>query len=128
MSELTDLKQIGLSGKAKLSLERLKNDGYFAEQRDAYKFAVGLCLAREIMPPELPPGGTTIYNTQTIDEDGSLAVAIKMLMPADVPPYRWAERLAEAGITILAELADSGKLDPSEIIRQTQLTLAERVD
>lgn len=125
MSELSDLKHIGLSIKSKIGLERLKNDEFFLQQKDAYKFAIALSLARGIIPPEVPPGGTTIFNTHTIDDDGSLAIAIKALMPDSLPPYRWAERLAEAGITILCEMADAGKLDVVAIISDEESVAEE---
>lgn len=122
MSDINDLTQIGLSLKSKQVLDRLKDERYFAEMRDAYKFAIALVLSRGIEPPEMPPGGQTIFAINTIDHDGSLQSAIRTLMPCDVvPPYRWAERLAECGIQIIGELVETGQFDPVSMLVEEQL-------
>ena len=112
MTETSDLTQIGLSIKMHPHLEALKNDGYFSEMRGAYRFAIAVAIVKGGIPPEIQATRQTIFATPTVDPDGSLAAAIRALMPCDeIPPYRWAERLAEAGVEILATKAAQGCLD-----------------
>ena len=66
-----------------------------------------------------------IFATPTVDPDGSLATAIHALMPCDeVPPYRWAERLAEVGVDILAAKSAQGKLDISAMLAEAERAAA----
>lgn len=112
MTETSDVTQIGLSIKMHPHLEALKNDGYFSEMRDAYRFAIALAIVKGGIPPEIQAKRQTIFATPTVDPDGSLATAIRALMPCEeIPPYRWAERLAEVGVEILAAKATQGQLD-----------------
>lgn len=112
MTETSDVTQIGLSIKMHPHLEALKNDGYFSEMRDAYRFAIALAIVKGGIPPEIQAKRQTIFATPTVDPDGSLATAIRALMPCEeIPPYRWAERLAEVGVEILAAKAVQGQLD-----------------
>ena len=122
MNELNDLSQIGLSTTAHFQLEQLRNDGYFLEMRDAYKFAIGLALSKGETPPEISTKRQTIFSTSTLDTDGSVAAAIKALMPChEIPPYRWAERLADAGVAMLMEKAKTGGIDISAMLQEADL-------
>ena len=63
---------IGLSDKTHASLKRLaedKRNGHFAEMADAYRFGIGLALAHGVVPGELQPPRTTIFNVGTLDPD-----------------------------------------------------------
>jgi hypothetical protein len=112
MTETSDLTQIGLSIKMHPHLEALKNDGYFSEMRDAYRFAIAVAIVKGGVPPEFQAKRQNIFATPTVDPDGSLAAAIRALLPCDdIPPYRWAERLAEVGVEILASKSAQGRLD-----------------
>ncbi len=120
MSEISDLTQIGLSSRMHPHLEALKNDGYFSEMRDAYRFAISLAIVKGGFPPELQKR-QNIFATPTVDPDGSLATAIRALMPCDeIPPYRWAERLAEVGMEILAVRMAQGKLDIGALLKEAE--------
>ena len=94
-----------------------KNDGYFAEMRDAYRFAIALAMAKGGIPQEFQGKRQNIFATVTVDPDGSLAAAIRALMPCEeIPPYRWAERLAEVGVEMLAAKSAQGRLDISAML------------
>ncbi|GAC1315562.1 MAG: hypothetical protein NVSMB28_00250 [Collimonas sp.] len=124
MNEINDLTQIGLSNRMHPHLEALKNDGYFSEMRDAYRFAISLAIVKGGIPPELQKR-QNIFATPTVDPDGSLAAAIRALMPCEeIPPYRWAERLAEVGVEILAARAAQGKLDIGSLLAEAESAAA----
>jgi hypothetical protein len=111
MIDSNDMTQIGLSAKMHPHLVALKEEGYFAQMRDAYRFAIAVAITNEVIPPELQ-NRQNVFAIPTVDSDGSLAVAIRTLVPGgEISPYRWAERLAEAGIEILADKMAQGKLD-----------------
>jgi hypothetical protein len=125
MTETNDLTQIGLSIKMHPHLEALKNDGYFSEMRDAYRFAIALAIVKGGIPPEIQAKRQTIFATPTVDPDGSLAAAILALMPCEeTPPYRWAERLAEVGVEILASKAAQGRLDIGAMLVEAENSAA----
>lgn len=120
MSDANDLVQIGISEKMHPHLVELKEQGYFAQMMEAYRFAIALALVTGEIPPEIQAKQTT-FNATAIDPDGSIRTAIRALMPCDdVPPYRWAERLADAGMQILAEKMARGTLDISTILREAE--------
>lgn len=129
MTEMLDLAQIGLSLDGQARLDRFKESGYFAELRDAYKFAVGFALAKGVIPAEIQAKRHTMFAIATVDPDGSLATAIRELLPCDeVPPYRWAERLAETGSQMLAEIEAAQGFDLGSILAATELLATEQVE
>lgn len=126
MTDPNDLTQIGLSIRMHPHLEALKNDGYFAEMRDAYRFAVATAIVKGGMPPEIQGKRQNVFATPTVDPDGSLAAAIRALLPCEaVPPYRWAERLADVGVEILASKSAQGTLDIGAMIVEAEGIAAE---
>ena len=125
MTETSDLTQIGLSIEMHPHLEALKHDGYFSEMRDAYRFAIAVAIVKGGIPPEIQAKRQTIFATPTVDPDGSLAAAIRALMPCEeIPPYRWAERLAEVGVEILATKSAQGRLDISAMLIEAENSAA----
>lgn len=109
---MTEPTMIGLSEKAHATLRRLKEDGHFAEMVDGYRFGVALALAHGATPDEAPPPRTTIFSVATVDPDREIGIAVRALMDtADVPVYRWVERLAEWGVTELGHQAERGEID-----------------
>lgn len=126
MIETSDLTQIGLSLDGQARLDGLKGSGYFAELRDAYKFAVGFALAKGVIPPEIQAKRQTMFAIATVDPDGSLATAIRELLPCDeVPPYRWAERLAEAGSQMIANIEAAQGFDLGSMLSAAELQVHE---
>jgi len=112
---------IGLSEKAHATLTKLKEDGFFAEMLDGYRFGISLALSKNIIPEEITGSKQTTFNIGSLDSDKSIYKAIKLLIDTkDVPVYRWAERLAEWGVLELGRQAEAGDIDFSEIINQAQ--------
>lgn len=115
---------IGLSEGTHALLKKLaedKRNGHFAEMADAYRFGVGLALAHGVIPGEVPTPRTTIFNVGTLDPDKQIYNAIRLLMDTgELPVYRWAERLAEWGVSELAARADAGALDIGEILAEVE--------
>lgn len=114
---------IGLSDQAHAMLKCLaedKQNGNFAEMADAYRFAIALALAHGVKPDEVS-GQRTIFNVGTLDPDKQIYTVIKFLMnTADIPIYRWAERLAEWGVREMASMADRGEFDIGSILAKAQ--------
>lgn len=128
MTETSDLTQIGLSLDGQARLDRFNGSGYFGELRDAYKFAVGFALAKGVVPPEIQTKKQTMFAIATVDPDGSLATAIRELLPCDeVPPYRWAERLAEAGSQMIADIAVTKGFDLGSMLAEAELPSRDKV-
>lgn len=115
---------IGLSEVTHALLKKLAEDrrnGYFSEMADAYRFGIGLALAHGVLPPEIETPRTTILNVGTLDPDRKIYNAIRLLMDTgSVPVYRWAERLAEWGVSELASRAEAGTLDVGEILAEAE--------
>ena len=104
---------IGLSKSAHEKLKWLKEEEYFRELLDGYRFAVGLTLAQRIDPPEVQ-NQTTIFNVGTVDSDQSLKRSVEILMGdriRDTSVYKMVERLAEWGVNELASQAEAGGID-----------------
>jgi hypothetical protein len=121
---MTEPTTIGLSEKAHALLKRLaedKRNGHFAEMADAYRFGIGLALAHGIAPGEVQAPRTTIFNVGTLDPDKHIYNAIRILADTgDIPVYRWAERLAEWGVSELAARSETGTLDIGEILSEVE--------
>src|SRR5690349_13927632 len=110
MNEIVEPTILGLSERAHGKLQRLKEDGHFNEMSDAYRFAIALALANGVVPSEVQPPKTTVFNVGTIDPNKEVFNAIKAVFDTgDVAVYRWAERLAEWGVEELASSAAKGE-------------------
>lgn len=117
MSE-TDLVNVGLGKEAHAKMVRLKDQGYFNEMADAYRFAVAIALAHG--------GATTDFaerqnflNVGSLDKDGSLHTAVAALrQPTTEHVYRTVERLATWGIEELDRRAQRGTLSFTEILNE----------
>ena len=113
-----DLNKFSLSERVHAKLKRLQEEEHFPEMKDAYLFGIALGLSRGIIPPEIgSPKSAGIYSISQIDPDQSIALAINLLMDThDLPPYRWAERLAEWGIEELSRESENGQIDFSKLL------------
>lgn len=113
-----DLNKFSLSERVHAKLKRLQEEQHFPEMKDAYLFGIALGLSRGIVPPEIgSPKSAGIYSISQIDPDQSIALAINLLMDTnDLPPYRWAERLAEWGIEELSRESENGQIDFSKLL------------
>jgi hypothetical protein len=113
-----DLNKFSLSERVHAKLKRLQEEEHFPEMKDAYLFGIALGLSRGIIPPEIgSPKSAGIYSISQIDPDQSIALAINLLMDTnDLPPYRWAELLAEWGIEELSRESENGQIDFSKLL------------
>lgn len=101
-----DLRQIGLTTEAKGHLEAVMESGWFEDRQDAYRSGIAVALANDIIAtPDQVRGAVTAYNfTGGIDRDGRLRVLIGLFRTELArTPARAAERLAHAGLAVLAE-------------------------
>ena len=117
---------VGLSSDGHDRLRRLKEDGYFAEMADAYRFAVALALAHGAAPAAVR-SRATIFNIGTLDPDKQVYNAVKSLHNVrDEPVYSVAERLAEWGVAELYRMAETGNISFTQILQEIEdLRLSE---
>jgi len=110
---------IGLSDSAHRKLQRLKEDGYFGEMLDAYRFAVAVALSHGVIAER--GKRKTIFNIGTLDPDKAIYHAVSALIKEENEPvYRTVERLAEWGVIELYRLAEEGKLEFSKLLEDTE--------
>lgn len=108
-----ELVNIGLSEAGNARLDYLKNNGYFAEKLDAYRFAVGLALASGGIAPELTRRHTFL-NVGSFDPNQSFKRSVEALVPdllSGTTVYRLVERLADWGVSELHQQAEDGGID-----------------
>lgn len=123
---ITEPTTLGLSQTAHNKLKWLKEEQYFRELLDGYRFAIALALAQGIDPPDIKEKRTTIFNMGTADPDQSLKQCIQVIMGdriQGIPIYKMAERLAEWGINELESQArSSGGIDFVTLLDQASET------
>jgi len=109
-----DKKQIGLTKKGQEDLAKVMESGWFAEEQDAYRLAIAVALAADVAASQAELSGVgTKYNFGGgVDIDGKVRALIGIFAPDQVNvPGRYAERLAHAGLAILAsKLGDDDAL------------------
>lgn len=116
-----DISKLGLSERVDAKLKRLQEEKHFADMRDAYRVGIALAIAHGIRPPEIMQPKVNRYNISQIDEDKSIETAIALLMDTEgVPPYRWAERLAEWGVEELSRESEKGQIDFSRLLTEAK--------
>ncbi len=127
MSEIKEPVTVGLSAKAHSKLKALKEEGFFAEMSDAYCFATAYALASG--QSSVVPNRQTFINVGSLDPNRVLYDAVKMFRDKDDEAvYRSAERYAEWGVLRLAEQADRGHIEFTEIFNQVQALLGDDAD
>jgi len=117
----TDLITVGLSDKGNNKLDYLREQGYFAEKIDGYRFAVSLALAHGVIPPEISKR-ITFLNVGSLDPDQTMRKAVEALMPellVETTVYRLVERLAEWGVNELHAQAQCGDIDFTAIFEES---------
>lgn len=122
-----DISKVGLSERVDAKLKRLQEERHFADMRDAYRVGIALAIAYDIKPPEIEQPKINRYSISQIDEDKAIETAIALLMDTGgVPPYRWAERLAEWGIEELSRESEKGHIDFSKLLTEAEDKAKER--
>ncbi|MDA1334341.1 MAG: hypothetical protein O2797_08995 [Bacteroidetes bacterium] len=95
-----DKKTIGVTRENQAALSELVDDGYFASEIDAAKFAMAHAIKNDLQSRRTP-GADTKWNVGSVDPDGTLAALLRTLYPETCEPYRLLEDLINVG---LAEL------------------------
>jgi hypothetical protein len=109
---------VGLTPGTHDKLRRLKEEGYFPEMTDAYRFAIALALAHGVSPTLTGARGT-IFNVGTLDPDKLIYSAIKSTSgPLAEPIYSLAERLAEWGVVEMSRMAELGQLSITKLLQE----------
>ena len=110
-----DTVTVGLTAESHSNIQRLKEEGVFADMLDAYRFAIGLAIKRGLLAPE-GIKTSTIFNVGSLDRDGIIKdLILTLFVEAESRPYVFAERLAEAGVKELIQLYDSQQLRFSDL-------------
>lgn len=121
MSSESEPITIGLSSSTHGKLQRLKEDGVFAEMADGYRFAIALALAHGVAVPQLGANRNTIFNVGSLDPDKSIYHAVSALRAdTDEPVYRTAERLAEWGVEEMHRREANGQISLAEILDEAE--------
>lgn len=108
-----------LSSSGMTKLARLKDDGHFGTEVDAYRFAIALALASGAKPKAPTGKRTTKYNVGTLDLDGSLRFAVRTFAVShEFSVDKALEYLAEWGIDRLSSMADSGEIPFESILTE----------
>jgi hypothetical protein len=117
---------VGLSANAHAILGRLREDGYFAEMQDAYRFAIALGIAHG-QTLEAKGSRTTIFNVGTLDSDQSIKNALKALHPApECAYYTLAEKYAEWGTAEMGAQMESGRLSLAAFLTEAEELTANK--
>ncbi len=118
----SELINIGLSEVAKDKLDRLQEQGYFADKIDGYRFAVALTLSHGLIPPEIPKR-STFLNVGSLDPDQSIKMAVEALCEEELQRttvYRLVERLADWGVNELYAQAQDGDINFVNILSELE--------
>lgn len=100
-----DKQQIGLTLAGDEAIQVLVADGRFANQTDAYRFAISYAIAAGLDPADAPQGG---YNTKfnalgTLENGSRIRDLIDILAIGETHrPFATAEKLAELGVREIA--------------------------
>jgi hypothetical protein len=86
----SDKRTIGITSGNAAALADLTEQGHFASELDAAKFAMGHAIALGTGAGSAD-GTETKWNVGSVDPDGSLRSLIEALFPNAVEPYRTAE-------------------------------------
>lgn len=106
---------VGLTPVGHDRLKQLKENGYFGDMADAYRFAIALALAHGAISEPATRG--TIFNVGTLDPDRSLYQSISALAPEKGEAiYKLAERLAEWGVTEMFQQMERGDLSTAKLL------------
>src|SRR4051812_42056932 len=80
-----ELVNVGIAKTAHAKLQRLKEDGYFSEMVDAYRFAIALALAHGGLTSDFNER-QNLFNVGTLDPDRSLYTAVATLRQGTEEP------------------------------------------
>lgn len=109
---------IGLTEANHEMLTKFKEDKIFHEMMDGYRFAIAYSINQDIEPSVLTEKTKTTFNVGSLDPKKEIYNAIITLYPEiKIPVYKYAELLAESGMTELARMYKlNNRLDIAKIV------------
>jgi len=106
---------IGLTAANKEVVEMLRNKGWFEEQKDVGKFAMGLAINKGVNSGDVE-GAVPLWDIETFDSEGDVKSLISALYPDEKHPYRLVEVLVNRGLEIIAQhLKENPAIDISDL-------------
>jgi hypothetical protein len=114
---MIDRTQVRLSEQCRIILERWKQGNQIGDMIDGYRLGISISLAVGAVPDELPQNSVTYVSVSTLDPEGDLRGAIRLL--SDTEPnteYHLCEKLACWGIKYLNDRCPDGSLDLSSLL------------
>jgi hypothetical protein len=113
-----DRATLGLSNSSYAGMEQMRDEGYFDDLSDCYRFALGLAIKRGLEPVKAEQKRTFV-NVGSIDSDSTIRNLMLELYKGSggaTEPYALAEQLAEAGMSELISLAAAGQFKLSDLL------------
>jgi len=112
---------IGLTKENHEMLVKFKDEKIFHEMMDGYRFAIAYSLNKGIDPQKISGQKVTTFNVGSLDPKKEIANAIVVLnTDLDIGVYKYAERLAESGMTELVKIYNNNnRLDLAKIIAES---------
>ena len=111
-----DKRTLGVTAEGAAALSEIMGTGWFEEEMDAYRVAISLAIAKDLVKDASEMSGvSTKWNVGTLDPDGRLRSMVVAFAEESVDrPYAHAEARAAAGLVHLktrlvddeAQLAD----------------------
>lgn len=103
---------IGLTSAGKAALDRVLDANWFSSGDSAFRTAVAFAIAHEI--PRTAEGPfETVWNVGTLDRENFRGLVALIL--GDEQPWEQIQRLGDAGLRVLAKMADDVDV-PSEAL------------
>jgi hypothetical protein len=108
--DTTDRVQLGLTDAARRDLEYLETEWALRDRQDGYRLAIAVALARDLPPTGESASRTNYVSVGGVDPRGMLRDAIlELRLDHAGRPYALAERLAEAGLRLMAQWTEDGR-------------------
>jgi hypothetical protein len=110
-----DRRSIGLTNDSQALMDEILERGWFSDQQDAARFAMGLAIASGI-EPGATPGVDTRWSSGLFDPTGEMLALISALYPDGRTPVRTIEHFVNEGLRMLhTELVHRGKT-PADLL------------
>ena len=115
-----DKRTLGVTAEGAQALEEIMRTEWFAEEMDAYRVAISLAFANDLIKePSEMAGVSTKWNIGTLDPDNLLRSMVLAFSNEDVDrPYAHAEARAAAGLAYLKHRLVDEKAELAEILTQ----------
>ncbi len=113
-----DKRTLGVTAAGAADLDEIMSTEWFAEEMDAYRVAISLAFANDLMKdPSEMTGVSTKWNVGTLDPDDMLRSMVLALSEEQVDrPYAHAEARAAAGLEYLKRRLVDEKAQLAEIL------------